>query len=186
MSPWQRADQLTVCLCVCVYVLCLDDHSRVRLQPQDGESGSDYINANYVDVSHKHTVCFCRSFKGQPEPSWLTLFPWRCVAHCWLCKQHAQVSRYTFMLDTPSVWGHFLSVRTLPLCRDSGCVPCWMQVLRWCSLLTCCPLSSQGYHRPNHYVATQGETHLHCPLSCPLSAASNVPFLLAERECVFV
>uniref|UniRef100_A0A8C9Z0E4 protein-tyrosine-phosphatase n=1 Tax=Sander lucioperca TaxID=283035 RepID=A0A8C9Z0E4_SANLU len=27
------------------------DHSRVRLQPQDGESGSDYINANYVDVS---------------------------------------------------------------------------------------------------------------------------------------
>uniref|UniRef100_A0AAQ5Y7M4 protein-tyrosine-phosphatase n=1 Tax=Amphiprion ocellaris TaxID=80972 RepID=A0AAQ5Y7M4_AMPOC len=27
------------------------DHSRVRLQPQDGDSDSDYINANYVDVS---------------------------------------------------------------------------------------------------------------------------------------
>uniref|UniRef100_A0A673AGJ9 protein-tyrosine-phosphatase n=1 Tax=Sphaeramia orbicularis TaxID=375764 RepID=A0A673AGJ9_9TELE len=27
------------------------DHSRVRLQPQDGDGGSDYINANYVDVS---------------------------------------------------------------------------------------------------------------------------------------
>uniref|UniRef100_A0A3P8WU45 protein-tyrosine-phosphatase n=1 Tax=Cynoglossus semilaevis TaxID=244447 RepID=A0A3P8WU45_CYNSE len=27
------------------------DHSRVRLQSQDGESGSDYINANFVDVS---------------------------------------------------------------------------------------------------------------------------------------
>lgn len=40
----------TVCACVCV-----DDHSRVRLQPQDGESGSDYINANYVDVSNIHT-----------------------------------------------------------------------------------------------------------------------------------
>uniref|UniRef100_A0AAQ4QIC8 protein-tyrosine-phosphatase n=1 Tax=Gasterosteus aculeatus aculeatus TaxID=481459 RepID=A0AAQ4QIC8_GASAC len=26
------------------------DHSRVRLQPQDGDGGSDYINANYVDV----------------------------------------------------------------------------------------------------------------------------------------
>uniref|UniRef100_A0A7N6BK37 protein-tyrosine-phosphatase n=1 Tax=Anabas testudineus TaxID=64144 RepID=A0A7N6BK37_ANATE len=28
-----------------------NDHSRVRLQSQDGESGSDYINANYIDVS---------------------------------------------------------------------------------------------------------------------------------------
>uniref|UniRef100_A0A669DXI0 protein-tyrosine-phosphatase n=1 Tax=Oreochromis niloticus TaxID=8128 RepID=A0A669DXI0_ORENI len=31
------------------------DHSRVRLQPQDGDGGSDYINANYVDVSNTHT-----------------------------------------------------------------------------------------------------------------------------------
>ncbi|XP_034003952.1 receptor-type tyrosine-protein phosphatase mu-like isoform X9 [Trematomus bernacchii] len=29
------------------------DHSRVRLQPQDGENGSDYINANYVDGYHR-------------------------------------------------------------------------------------------------------------------------------------
>ncbi|XP_077364706.1 receptor-type tyrosine-protein phosphatase mu-like isoform X3 [Festucalex cinctus] len=29
------------------------DHSRVRLQPQDGEKGSDYINANYVDGYHR-------------------------------------------------------------------------------------------------------------------------------------
>ncbi|KAM4605989.1 receptor-type tyrosine-protein phosphatase mu-like [Polymixia lowei] len=29
------------------------DHSRVRLQPQEGENGSDYINANYVDGYHR-------------------------------------------------------------------------------------------------------------------------------------
>ncbi|XP_054863138.1 receptor-type tyrosine-protein phosphatase mu-like isoform X9 [Amphiprion ocellaris] len=29
------------------------DHSRVRLQPQDGDSDSDYINANYVDGYHR-------------------------------------------------------------------------------------------------------------------------------------
>ncbi|XP_061569726.1 receptor-type tyrosine-protein phosphatase mu-like isoform X7 [Cololabis saira] len=29
------------------------DHSRVRLQPQEGDGGSDYINANYVDGYHR-------------------------------------------------------------------------------------------------------------------------------------
>ncbi|KAM4718761.1 protein tyrosine phosphatase receptor type Ma isoform 5-T5 [Anableps anableps] len=29
------------------------DHSRVRLQPQDGDGGSDYINASYVDGYHR-------------------------------------------------------------------------------------------------------------------------------------
>lgn len=29
------------------------DHSRVRLQPQEGEGDSDYINANYVDGYHR-------------------------------------------------------------------------------------------------------------------------------------
>ncbi|XP_062311307.1 receptor-type tyrosine-protein phosphatase mu-like isoform X1 [Osmerus eperlanus] len=29
------------------------DHSRVRLQPQEGETTSDYINANYVDGYHR-------------------------------------------------------------------------------------------------------------------------------------
>lgn len=28
-----------------------DDHSRVRLQAIEGEQSSDYINANYIDVS---------------------------------------------------------------------------------------------------------------------------------------
>jgi len=27
-----------------------DDHSRVRLQPIEGETSSDYINGNYIDV----------------------------------------------------------------------------------------------------------------------------------------
>ena len=29
----------------------IDDHSRVRLQVIPSEAGSDYINANYIDVS---------------------------------------------------------------------------------------------------------------------------------------
>uniref|UniRef100_A0A7N6AYR2 protein-tyrosine-phosphatase n=1 Tax=Anabas testudineus TaxID=64144 RepID=A0A7N6AYR2_ANATE len=37
------------------------DHSRVRLQSQDGESGSDYINANYIDVIYCVCVCVCVS-----------------------------------------------------------------------------------------------------------------------------
>lgn len=33
------------------YQLFTDDHSRVRLQLLDGDPHSDYINANYIDVS---------------------------------------------------------------------------------------------------------------------------------------
>ena len=29
---------------------CLDDHTRVRLSAVKGQQGSDYINANYIDV----------------------------------------------------------------------------------------------------------------------------------------
>ena len=61
-----------MCVCVCA----LDDHSRVRLQPQDGESGSDYINANYVDVSNTptHTHTHTHTFKGRSETSWWLCF----------------------------------------------------------------------------------------------------------------
>uniref|UniRef100_A0A3Q3JGF3 protein-tyrosine-phosphatase n=1 Tax=Monopterus albus TaxID=43700 RepID=A0A3Q3JGF3_MONAL len=43
------------------------DHSRVRLQPQDGDSGSDYINANYVDVSNTHTHTLWTFFSPMQE-----------------------------------------------------------------------------------------------------------------------
>lgn len=45
--------------------LCVsDDHSRVRLQPIEGETNSDYINGNYIDVRiltdivNKHSIVF--------------------------------------------------------------------------------------------------------------------------------
>lgn len=34
------------------------DHSRYKLQPVDDDEGSDYINANYVPVSHKTFTIF--------------------------------------------------------------------------------------------------------------------------------
>ena len=36
---------------------CIDDHSRVRLQVIPSEAGSDYINANYIDVSTLMLPC---------------------------------------------------------------------------------------------------------------------------------
>lgn len=52
-------------LCFCVS----DDRHRVKLHPLLGDPNSDYINANYIDVSqqshtvfsqtHKHSHCFC-------------------------------------------------------------------------------------------------------------------------------
>ena len=43
-----------MCVTCCVILLLIslvDDHSRVRLQVIPSEAGSDYINANYIDVS---------------------------------------------------------------------------------------------------------------------------------------
>uniref|UniRef100_A0A6Q2WSZ9 protein-tyrosine-phosphatase n=1 Tax=Esox lucius TaxID=8010 RepID=A0A6Q2WSZ9_ESOLU len=52
------------------------DHSRVRLQPLEGEQNSDYINANYVDVS-THTIHVTQTQSG---PMQETVFDfWRMV-----------------------------------------------------------------------------------------------------------
>ena len=44
-----------VCICACVRewplaLFAAADESRVKLQPIEGRPGSDYINANYIDV----------------------------------------------------------------------------------------------------------------------------------------
>ena len=39
--------------CICYAPVCAsDDHSRVKLSYIDDDPGSDYINANYMPVSH--------------------------------------------------------------------------------------------------------------------------------------
>uniref|UniRef100_A0A673G6K9 protein-tyrosine-phosphatase n=1 Tax=Sinocyclocheilus rhinocerous TaxID=307959 RepID=A0A673G6K9_9TELE len=57
-APWDSAKKddkpCDECdYCVCLFVCVSDDHSRVRLQPLEGEQSSDYINANYVDGYHR-------------------------------------------------------------------------------------------------------------------------------------
>uniref|UniRef100_A0A096M1W4 protein-tyrosine-phosphatase n=1 Tax=Poecilia formosa TaxID=48698 RepID=A0A096M1W4_POEFO len=48
------------------------DHSRVRLQPQDGDGGSDYINANYVDGYHRpnHYIATQASLEANAKDFW--------------------------------------------------------------------------------------------------------------------
>lgn len=47
-NDWPLLPQLLIFL---LFVLSPDDHSRVRLLVLDGDPHSDYINANYIDVS---------------------------------------------------------------------------------------------------------------------------------------
>jgi len=39
----------------CNHLVFTDDHSRVILQPVEDDPSSDYINANYIDVSGLHS-----------------------------------------------------------------------------------------------------------------------------------
>lgn len=38
----------------CRFFYFADDYNRVVLEPIEGESDSDYVNASYVDVSNNH------------------------------------------------------------------------------------------------------------------------------------
>ena len=43
----------SLCLVVCVFA---DDFSRVKLDLVEGREETDYINASYIDVSHKFSA----------------------------------------------------------------------------------------------------------------------------------
>lgn len=84
-SPVALVNMINSTLVFFLSASLLDDHSRVRLQALEGEQSSDYINANYVDVS-THTSqhhrrkghhasppgsqrgCWCRRHRGPRGP----------------------------------------------------------------------------------------------------------------------
>uniref|UniRef100_A0AAQ6AJL1 protein-tyrosine-phosphatase n=1 Tax=Amphiprion ocellaris TaxID=80972 RepID=A0AAQ6AJL1_AMPOC len=67
----------------CIFVLSdpTDDHTRVRLQLLDGDPHSDYINANYIDVSsHTHLSFYAYDGPQFPRPMQETVRDfWRMV-----------------------------------------------------------------------------------------------------------
>ena len=54
-------------------ILFADDHTRVLLNPIEGVAGSDYINANFIDVSFVFEPIILRWYPGV----WQVRFGWK-------------------------------------------------------------------------------------------------------------
>lgn len=71
-----------------------DDRHRVKLHPLLGDPNSDYINANYIDVSLILLFCLCLTSDTNSQ-SLLRLTPWKTTVHLYhSCKPTSLLAHF--------------------------------------------------------------------------------------------